>query len=99
MQRLACPVQFAVDIRIWVCAGETDECRLHGGRPTPTIPIDFRCRIAILCLHLIDSNLGDDICSALTSVPESDGDGPSAVVRIVLDALEVGLVGVGNGGH
>lgn len=53
----------------------------------------------MLCLHLIDSNLGDDICSALTSVPESDGDGPSAVVRIVLDALKVGLVGVGNGGH
>lgn len=93
------PVQVAVDVGVRVRAGEIHECHLHGGRPDPIVPRDFRCRVAVLRLHLIDGDFRDDIRGALASVPESDGDGAVAVVRVVHDALEVGLVGVGDGGH
>ena len=92
-------VEIGVDVRVGVRAGEIDKGHLHGGRPDPIVARDFRCRVAILCLHLIDGKLGDDIGGALASVPEGDGDGASAVVRIGDDTLEVGLVGVGDGGH
>ena len=99
-RRQRCPaIQFAIDLQVWFCLGESQKSLVERCRPDPIPHRDGVCGVAEREFHGVDCDFLDGEGGVHSAVVQGDVDGACAVLRVVHDVFDASLVSVGDGCH